>query len=361
MSVAERSTTTEDGHESDETENAKLLGQLDACVQLMQRGSLLLVFHTQGVRMAFFNVSADGNALHWDYVEENDEGDVVPVDSTRTHVLPLRTVVDVSPNNSLASLSSNDVFALRITVQDGGELNIIAPSKTDFAVWFYGLAFLQRLMNSSDEADDGEGQQDGDDDTQSSNDPSSAASSEDVRRLISQVQKQNLAQEEDSDGYLEGNDGAVEPPRFDSEASSEQHQRDERDSYENDDQDDDDVGPSTRSSGIDIATARHLLDQNNAQQELIHRLMSENQQLQEMKRQKDQAIQRLLGDIKELRSEGAVGEAMHASGESDVNQLRREVTVLKRHRQMLLSIIDVKDKCLADLWTMLCDVLSEEK
>jgi hypothetical protein len=27
----------------------------------------------------------------------------------------------------------------------------------------------------------------------------------------------------------------------------------------------------------------------------------------------------------------------------------------------LLSIIDVKDKCLADLWTMLCDVLSEEK
>ena len=93
--------------------------------------------------MAFFNVSADGNALHWDYVEENEEGDVVPVDETRTHVLPIRTVVDVSPNNSLASLISNDVFALRITVQDGGELNIIAPSKTDFAVWFYGLAFLQ--------------------------------------------------------------------------------------------------------------------------------------------------------------------------------------------------------------------------
>ena len=166
MSAAERANATENGNESDETENAKLLGQLDACVQLMQRGSLLLVFHTQvgfacyvpfdrtintyfsfscrqGVRMAFFNVSADGNALHWDYVEENEEGDVVPVDATRTHILPLRTVVDVSPNNSLASLSSNDVFALRVTVQDGGELNIIAPSKTDFAVWFYGLAFLQ--------------------------------------------------------------------------------------------------------------------------------------------------------------------------------------------------------------------------
>jgi hypothetical protein len=166
MSDAERANATENGHESDETENAKLLGQLDACVQLMQRGSLLLVFHTQvcfschvssdrinhacfclcrrqGVRMAFFNVSADGNALHWDYVEENEEGDVVPIDATRTHVLPLRTVVDVSPNNSLASLSSTDVFALRVTVQDGGELNIIAPSKTDFAVWFYGLAFLQ--------------------------------------------------------------------------------------------------------------------------------------------------------------------------------------------------------------------------
>ena len=127
--------------------------------------------------MAFFNVSADGNALHWDYVEENEEGDVVPVDETRRHVLPIRTVVDVSPNNSLASLSSNDVFALRITVQDGSELNIIAPSKTDFAVWFYGLAFLQveylrisfasahvvwpfshssnlqRLMNSSEDAE----------------------------------------------------------------------------------------------------------------------------------------------------------------------------------------------------------------
>ena len=102
--------------------------------------------------MAFFNVSADGNSLHWDYVEENEEGDVVPCDATRTHVLHLRTVVDVSPNNSLASLSSNDVFALRITVQDGGELNIIAPSKTEFAVWFYGLAFLQArflLLNVS--------------------------------------------------------------------------------------------------------------------------------------------------------------------------------------------------------------------
>ena len=48
MSAVERATTTEDGHESDDSsENAKLLGQLDACVQLMQRGSLLLVFHTQ--------------------------------------------------------------------------------------------------------------------------------------------------------------------------------------------------------------------------------------------------------------------------------------------------------------------------
>jgi hypothetical protein len=36
----------------------------------------------------------------------------------------------------------------------------------------------------------------------------------------------------------------------------------------------------------------------------------------------DQAIQRLLGDIKELRSEGAASEGMHASGESDVNQVR---------------------------------------
>jgi hypothetical protein len=41
---------------------------------------------------------------------------------------------------------------------------------------------------------------------------------------------------------------------------------------------------------IDYATARHLLDQNNAQQELIQRLMSENQQLQEMKRQKVPSI-----------------------------------------------------------------------
>ena len=48
MSTAERATATDNGHESDESsENAKLLGQLDACVQLMQRGSLLLVFHTQ--------------------------------------------------------------------------------------------------------------------------------------------------------------------------------------------------------------------------------------------------------------------------------------------------------------------------
>jgi hypothetical protein len=40
-----------------------------------------------------------------------------------------------------------------------------------------------------------------------------------------QVRNQKLSQEEDSDGYLEGNDGAVEPPRFDSEASSEQVRR----------------------------------------------------------------------------------------------------------------------------------------
>jgi hypothetical protein len=54
MSDAERANATENGHESDETENAKLLGQLDACVQLMQRGSLLLVFHTQVCFMPCF-------------------------------------------------------------------------------------------------------------------------------------------------------------------------------------------------------------------------------------------------------------------------------------------------------------------
>jgi hypothetical protein len=48
MSAVERHSAAENGNESDESsENAKLLGQLDACVQLMQRGSLLLVFHTQ--------------------------------------------------------------------------------------------------------------------------------------------------------------------------------------------------------------------------------------------------------------------------------------------------------------------------
>ncbi len=48
MSAVERQSAAENGNESDESsENAKLLGQLDACVQLMQRGSLLLVFHTQ--------------------------------------------------------------------------------------------------------------------------------------------------------------------------------------------------------------------------------------------------------------------------------------------------------------------------
>ena len=42
--------------------------------------------------------------------------------------------------------------------------------------------------------------------------------------MCEQAHGLKLMQEEDSDGYLEGNDGAVEvdPPRFDSEASSEQ-------------------------------------------------------------------------------------------------------------------------------------------
>ena len=37
---------------------------------------------------------------------------------------------------------------------------------------------------------------------------------------------------------------------------------------------------------IDIATARRLLEQNHAQQDMINSLVAENQQLQEMKRQK---------------------------------------------------------------------------
>jgi hypothetical protein len=86
-----------------------------------------------------------------------------------------------------------------------------------------------------------------------------------------------------------------------------QYQQDERDSYENDEQDGDDADPSSQSSGsgfsranviarltradksifrIDIATARRMLEQNQAQKQLIQSLMSENQQLQEMKRQK---------------------------------------------------------------------------
>jgi hypothetical protein len=37
-----------------------------------------------------------------------------------------------------------------------------------------------------------------------------------------QVREQKISPEEDSDGYLEGNDGAVEPLPFDSEGSSQQ-------------------------------------------------------------------------------------------------------------------------------------------
>jgi hypothetical protein len=44
---------------------------------------------------------------------------------------------------------------------------------------------------------------------------------------------------------------------------------------------------------IDIATARQILEQNQAQKQLIHSLMSENQQLQEMKRQKVLLITRI--------------------------------------------------------------------
>jgi hypothetical protein len=42
--------------------------------------------------------------------------------------------------------------------------------------------------------------------------------------MCKQAHGQKLMQEEDSDGYLEGNDGAVElrPPPFDSDVSSEQ-------------------------------------------------------------------------------------------------------------------------------------------
>jgi hypothetical protein len=40
--------------------------------------------------------------------------------------------------------------------------------------------------------------------------------------VCTQTRDLKQSQEEDSDGYLEGNDGAVEPQRFDSEASSEQ-------------------------------------------------------------------------------------------------------------------------------------------
>ena len=85
------------------------------------------------------------------------------------------------------------------------------------------------------------------------------------------MREQKISPEEDSDGYLEGNDGAVEPLPFDSEGSSQQvrhgpcsrkslfvllltplplqYQQDEHDSYENDEQDEDDVDPSSRGSG----------------------------------------------------------------------------------------------------------------
>eukprot|EP00002_Diphylleia_rotans_P041055 TRINITY_DN9893_c0_g1_i1.p1 TRINITY_DN9893_c0_g1~~TRINITY_DN9893_c0_g1_i1.p1 ORF type:complete len:268 (+),score=37.89 TRINITY_DN9893_c0_g1_i1:48-851(+) len=111
--------------------------QLRSCVQEMKRGGPLFVEEETGIHMYWFVVSDDLLSLYW-----SD-----PQTMQATGSLDLRKVREIIGGHDQRSISRKGPSAAWIMRTDDSEIYVIAPNWNAFSVWYKGLICLTGLPN----------------------------------------------------------------------------------------------------------------------------------------------------------------------------------------------------------------------
>ncbi|EKX51530.1 hypothetical protein GUITHDRAFT_134442 [Guillardia theta CCMP2712] len=223
----------------------------------MQEGASLLLWREDGLQLCWFWLDKECKSLNWDFDEQDLGGGV---EGMTGDSLLLERIIDIVPLGAGPDqLTDNPTDSSFTIIHDGGradeyqdtgndfqwsgKLDIVAPTSLDFQVWYFGLAFATRLRMNAVEDVQGE-----------------------IPRGMNETE------------WLVNEDHEIHSPSR-MKRSSVQFLDTEAD------------------KNHDSPEVENLMTKMEEQRRLIEQLQRENQALKEVRRNKDEAISRLLKDL----------------------------------------------------------------
>ncbi|KAJ1486424.1 hypothetical protein T484DRAFT_1789865, partial [Baffinella frigidus] len=363
-------------------DGAPVGGELDNFIRLrsyilhMQEGASLLLWREDGLQLCWFWIDKECVSLHWD-IDEEPEGPGQPAVSGGGSIL-LQDIVDIVPlgagPDQLTDHPTDSSFTITL---DGARLDIVAPTSIDFQVWSFGLArpkYFQAHLKASTPAG-------------SHTAGFGLAFATRLRlhvwyfglafatRLRLNVLNASQSQDETETDVVDGPGGDCYcKSTGEDETETDVDDGPGGDWYGRSPQSDgstgqfgdaaDDVQAQLRRGAegdgitLGLEESQVMLDSMEEQRRAIENLKKENQKLREVRRSKDEAISRLLGDLQEAQQarDAGDGEAQQArdagdegqgeaktpatSQESDRNWHNREIYRVRKRNQLLEEITD---------------------
>lgn len=329
--------------------------RLRSYVLHMQEGASLLQWKENGLELCWFWLDKDCLSLNWEVDETSNTPRLQSDDSDaedgagvpgRRHKeggsLLLERIVDIVPLGAGADQLTDSPTDSSFSVQlQDTRLDIVAPTSLDFQVWYFGLAFATRLrLNALQESDADYNVTDPQPSEDDEASPSQAgAGSRTCAHTPTPVPPRAYVHTRLSSGAADTED---DPDAF-------HHAQGSR-----------------RGGGGGDEKWKRWKAKDKEQRGLIERLQRENQTLKEVRRNKDQAIQRLLHDLHLAEARAAQDAAFileaktpATSMESDKNWQHREQYRTNARNRKLLEILQVKKESIEQLWALLRQCLAE--
>uniref|UniRef100_A0A7S4M161 PH domain-containing protein n=1 Tax=Guillardia theta TaxID=55529 RepID=A0A7S4M161_GUITH len=263
----------------------------------MQEGASLLLWREDGLQLCWFWLDKECKSLNWDFDEQDLGGGV---EGMTGDSLLLERIIDIVPLGAGPDqLTDNPTDSSFTIIHDGGKLDIVAPTSLDFQVWYFGLAFATRLrMNAVEDVQD---------------------SSRDERDRMN----------EDHEIHSPSRMKRSSVQFLDTEADK----------------------------NHDSPEVENLMTKMEEQRRLIEQLQRENQALKEVRRNKDEAISRLLKDLQAAENRSwenmQEGKTPATSQESDSHWHHREIYRVRQRNSKLQQILQVKQKTVREMWFLL--------
>jgi hypothetical protein len=328
--------------------------RLRSYVLHMQEGASLLLWKEDGLELCWFWLDKDCLSLNWE-VDENSITPRLQSDDSdaedgagvlgRRHKeggsLLLERIVDIVPLGAGADQLTDSPTDSSFSVQlQDTRLDIVAPTSLDFQVWYFGLAFATRLrLNALQESDADYSVTDPQPSEDDEASPSQTGAARPCAHTPTPVSPRAYVNTRLSSGAADTED---DPDTF-------HHAQ-----------------GSQRAGGGGDEKWKRWKAKDKEQRRLIERLLRENQTLKEVRRNKDQAIQRLLHDLHLAEARAAQDAAFileaktpATSMESDKNWQHREQYRTNARNRKLLEILQVKKESIEQLWALLRQCLAE--